>query len=358
MASIDSFVGLRRYVRGIIDKWELMGIDKTIEEVKEKDDRGLSELMLDLGNDSILKLIGLSEDDIWVYNVVTSSYGEAYEVYDSSTIVEDTVSGYGRFWSDLDDDNKKLLLDIAKYISPGVDLDDEQSRGEFFKFLMEAYPKETNDIINDITNETNNAINNAMSDYVKSEVNSELESLGMTTHYGDSIKMTVNQVLAIYVEKDAYHLSIKKLFQSVFDDNRDSSNIGNFSDEFYNINYEDKYDISSINRSINWNLEKILDATEDDAIGDRDEILTNNKNYLDMIKSITTYFNINTWYKLPKNQNYSFRVDGFDRPELKVNVSLRTTDNQKSFKFTVDNFFKLLYQPELFDFKEVYGFEN
>lgn len=358
MASGDSFIGLRQYIKGKISKWELMDVDKAIEDVYEKDDRGLSELVLNVGQNNFLKLLGLSDEDISVYNTLMSSYGEIFEVYEQSSIMEDTIEGYGRFWSDLDEDNQNLLSEIAKYISPGVDFDVPKSRGEFFKLLSDAFPKETDNIISELTNELNGAIDSAMKNHVRDQVNAELESLNIQIVHGTDIKLTVNQLISYFIENDALHLSIKKLFNTIFKE--ESGNIGGFMDDYYTVNYENYYDISSVNRTINWNLEKILDITEENEIGDEDEIVSKNKQYLDMLKSVTTYFNIGTWYDLPKNKNYSFRIDGFERLELKVNVTLKTKKNynQKRFKFSVENFFKLLFQPELFDFDEVYGFEN
>lgn len=358
MGSGDSFIGLRQYVKGKISKWELMDTDKAIEDVYENSDRGLSELVLNIGQDGILKLLGLDEEDISVYNMVTSPYGNIYEVYEQSSIMDDTIEGYGRFWSDLDEDNQKLLSDIAQYISPGVDFDVPQSRGEFFKLLSDAFPKETDNIISELTSELNGAIDSAMKNHVRDQVDAELESLNIKIVNGRDIKLTVNQLMSYYIENNAILYSIKKLFSVVFKENM--GNIGGFIDDYYTVNYENYYDISSVNRTINWNLEKILDITEENEIGDEDEIVSKNKQYLDMLKSITTYFNIGVWYDLPKNKNYSFRIDGFERLELKVNVTLRTKKNynSKKFKFSVENFFKLLFQPELFDFDEVYGFEN
>ena len=50
----------------------------------------------------------------------------------------------------------------------------------------------------------------------------------------------------------------------------------------------------------------------------------------------------------------SFVIKGFDKDDMKINVDLRHGLKKISRKVSEENFYNLLYQPELFDF----GFGN
>jgi hypothetical protein len=50
----------------------------------------------------------------------------------------------------------------------------------------------------------------------------------------------------------------------------------------------------------------------------------------------------------------TFVIKGFDKDDMKINVDLRHGLKKISRKVSEENFYNLLYQPELFDF----GFGN
>lgn len=53
-------------------------------------------------------------------------------------------------------------------------------------------------------------------------------------------------------------------------------------------------------------------------------------------------------YNLPKLKGVTFMIKDFDKDEMKVEVILRKDLKSISRKVSEENFYKLLYQPELF----------
>ena len=59
---------------------------------------------------------------------------------------------------------------------------------------------------------------------------------------------------------------------------------------------------------------------------------------------------MNRWYRLPKDADIKFKVFGFDRENMKVDVQITANfKGSKSFSLSEQGFQNLLYQPELFD---------
>jgi len=76
MGRFDSFVALKNFLEGKIDRWALQDIDKRINQVSSSNDLPSSKIYYDMGSDEdLFKLVGLSEEDIWTYRSVSSIYG-------------------------------------------------------------------------------------------------------------------------------------------------------------------------------------------------------------------------------------------------------------------------------------------
>ena len=85
-----------------------------------------------------------------------------------------------------------------------------------------------------------------------------------------------------------------------------------------------------------------------------------NPEFLKIIEKINKKFQTGhkgATYVLPKDktQKVTFRITGFDIPNSKIIVLLRKGLKQRELKLSADNFYKLLYQPELFEFGELYN---
>lgn len=349
MVGGDSFIALRGYFKGLINKWELIGTDDAISEVRENSqNRGLSELHINLGDDGVLKLLGVNDDDIWFYNSVNSYYSN-YEFIDSYQVESDFKEGYG-LWRYVNEDNRKLFEKISKFVfNKELDFNDEESLGEFGKFLLDTYPTETERILSEFATEKNHEMSQVAQEHMQTDIKREIANLGYNIRNNDTIVLTVGELTELFLRYDGSHLPIKKLFQEIHGD-EDGSNIGGWSEDIYDYQKDEYFNFDSFNRDVEWNLEKIVDSLEDEMGEDKIREFTK------MVSNITKRFNIGVMYSLPKNGRYKFRIDGFDRETMKIIVNIIKDGKRKIIKLSEENFFNLLYQPELFDFEELYGF--
>jgi hypothetical protein len=69
-----------------------------------------------------------------------------------------------------------------------------------------------------------------------------------------------------------------------------------------------------------------------------------------MFDKITEKYRIDKWYKLPRNKDISFRINGIDMDDLTTSVTLSTENGYRHYILkNVDEFYSLLYNYKLFD---------
>ena len=340
----DSFFALRRFVKGKINKYELEGSDSSIERViPSMENPALSKVIIGFRDmNEFGKIIGLSDDDIWFVQAMNNPY-DSYEIWDSSSSDQDFKDGYGP-WYDFDEDNKQLVARIAKLIySKKFDYEDEQDRAGLAKFLDKYYPRETDSIVYDWTYEKNIETKQVASEHVNSELNSFLGDFGFEK-YGDGIRTTVGDLISNFIQYNVPHVSIKKLLKTIFKES--NRTIGGWDEDRFEYEDDDVFDKEGFNREVTRVLEKILEQIEDDYKEG------GSNTFIDMIDRITKKYKIGVWYDIPKDEKLVFKINGFDRENNKIDISLKERGVQfkiANFKISEDGFFKLLYQPELFD---------
>jgi len=340
----DSFYGLRNFVKGRISKYELESIDPSIYSVREDyQNKAQSKVILQFESfEKFGKMIGLNDDDIFFYQMVTSPY-QTYEIYDSYGVEDDFKQGYGP-WYDFNDENKELANQIAKYyFNTVLDWNDISVLGDFGEKLDKFFPRSVDIIINDWTHEKNHEMNRVGREYVENELNSYLSDLGLELYGQRGIKTTVVDLISLYLQFGVPHLSINKLFKEVFKNS--TRTIGGWDEDRYEYQDDAYFDKDSFNRSVEKELEDILGKLEEDD--DEDSL----KTYVKMVDSISNKYKLNNWYDLPKDDELMFKIIGFERNDGKIEISLKRKgggNNIKSFKVSEEGFYRLLYQPELF----------
>jgi hypothetical protein len=87
-----------------------------------------------------------------------------------------------------------------------------------------------------------------------------------------------------------------------------------------------------------------------DDIIEKMESDNNIQDFLDFRRRIESKYKMNTWYDLPKDKEIKFKIFGFHRETMKVDVQITANfKGSKSFSLSEQGFQNLLYQPELFD---------
>jgi hypothetical protein len=126
--------------------------------------------------------------------------------------------------------------------------------------------------------------------------------------------------------------------------------LGGWHEDSYEYQDYENFDLISFNNSVERRFEKILEKLDEDEDVGGEKI----KEFLGIRGRIVKKFGLNKWNKLPSDKNVSFKVEGFDREDMKVTIMLeKQSKGMRRLKLSEENFNNLLYSPQLFDLFEV-----
>ena len=262
---------------------------------------------------------------------------------------DDYLNGYG-IWYYLNEENTELLEKISKILFPGkFDLDDDKFKEELGEKLYEFFQREIDDILYDYQSERNSEMLYSARNVVERDMKAAMEEMGFELIPYEGIRATVADLISLYMQYNVPHVSLKKLIKTIFEEkNKSFSSLGGWYENTYEYSDDANFDRDSFDRSVNRNLESIYEKLTEEY--DTPE----GKAFLKMIENINKKFKINSWNDLPKNKKFKFRIDGFNKENYKIIVSLRKPLGEiKRINVTEDNLNRLLYQPELFDLEDI-----
>lgn len=344
----ELFQNLRKYVRGNIDKYELERSDSAIDRVIEDPIRGMTKLIFEFKDEEeFFNALNVTDDDAWFARVVSSSYSDGYSFRDDYMIDDDFKSGYVVFY-DFDDENRDKLLSILSVVDPSFDYYDfpsEETNKRAAEVMLKYFEKQTNSIVDDWGSEFNRGANESAREHVKNQINRALDENGFKIKSEfDSVQIDVGHLIMLYLKTGKAWLSFKKLFKDVYSDQDD---IGGWNENAYEYENNSDFDKESFNSYVDSQLGKIEEEVED---------IENLKEFTEMVDRIKKKFKPHVTYQIPKlkDKGVTFVIKGFDKDDMKILVNLRKDLKQITRKVSEENFYNLLYQPELFDF----GFGN
>ena len=348
---IDDLVGtsnfikiLKLYARGQASERDLLDSDDSIYRIIPNKIPGQSELIIEFPDDNVFfKALDLGEDDQWFLNAVTSYYSD-YEFMDSYIGEEDWKEGY-IVYGFLNDENKKTLQKICSVVLPDLQVNFEElsyeDKQKINKTLIDLFPDEIDAIISDYVVEVNSEATQVARDRTSKEINDALENGGfeLTQKY-DRVKTTVaNFIMWSHLTK-LTKIDAISLFNRIID-KTNKSRIGGWYENTYEFRDDDYFDAESFNREVERQFENILEKLEDEE--------NPISEYLEFKKRISDKFSSDKWYDLPKNKTIKFKIESINRDQtIKVRVG-KNMVGDKVFNLTEEQFYQLLYQPQLFD---------
>jgi hypothetical protein len=355
---IDELIGsgefikaLRAFTRGKIDYRELEDSDDVILKVKPSDPLGQSTIVIDFDeDDKFFKTLDISEDDQWFLNAINSTYG-SYEFMDSYTVEDDFKQGYV-VYGELNEENKEKLKEIAELILPGEEfnLDNDDYKVKLSETLLSLFEDEMDWILGDYTSEKNSEMLTTARNSIENEVNNFLESIGFTlVRDYDQIATTAANLLMWSTRLQLPKIDIISLFNQIIEYSG-TGRLGGWYENSYEYQDYDNFDSNAFNNVIERQFEKILEKLDEDEDAGGEKI----KEFLGFRNRIVKKFGLNKWNKLPIDKNVSFKVEGFDREDMKLTIMLeKRFKGMRRLKLSEENFNNLLYQPQLFDLFEV-----
>ena len=346
MASYDTFMALKGYVKGNTSRYELEDSDPDIYHVREdRSNLGQSVIKLGFNDDKFWKNVGLHEDDVWFMKMINSHYSD-YEFMDSYSVKDDFSNGYTIFY-ELNEDNIEKLKLISRYIFPKkFDLENEEFRSEFAQKLLTSFKRETEDILDDYQSEKNREMSKVAQKSIQKELNDYFNDFGFTYIPDDEFTTTVANLMMWYIRENAVHEPISKLLPKIFSSSRIS--IGGWQENSYEYQDSEEFDSVSFNNYVERKLDEIIEKIEEGYDGD-----FKIQDYLEMVERVSKKFEVGKWYSLPKKKDVRFYVENFEMNPNKIIVKLSKAFQQRSLKLSEENFYHLLYQPTLFNLEEI-----
>lgn len=348
MATYDTFMALRDFVKGKISKYDLQDSDPSITNVKEnKSNLGQTKIVLSFpGDDRVFGMMGLSDDDIWFYNMINSYYSE-YEFIDYYQVKDDFRDGY-IIYGELDEENLEKLKMISQFVYPAkFDLTNESFRKNFSEKLFELFNRETEDILSDYLSEKNSEMSKVADKKVNEDMNRYFKELDFTLSNSETLEIPVANLIMWYIRTNSVHLPLSELLEKVFEENK-ADTIGGWAENSYEYQDDEYFDSESFNSYVGRKLDEILEKIEDGAEGEFDF-----REYKEMVERVSKKFEADKWYKLPKKKDVDFKINGYEMNPNKIVVKLRRGMKARQIKLTEENFYHLLYQPTLFNLEEI-----
>ena len=346
---IDDLIGvgnfikkLKEYSRGKIDIYDLRDSDSSISRVTQYNPHGQSEIVIEYGDDNeLLGQLDLTDDDIWFLNVINSSYSN-YEFMGSDTVDDDFKNGH-LFYYELNKENRETFKKIAEIVYPDKEynIDDEDYRIDLNNKLMDIFPKQIEWILSDYQDEKNSEMFSAAKEEIEGELNSVLESSDLEFYSSyDSIVTTVANLLSWSARLGIYNTDAKSLVNQILE-TVNTGRIGGWMENYYEYQNPEYFDSVSFNNTVSRRFDEILEELEEDE---------NLSEFLVLRDRIIKKFKLNTWYVLPKDKTIKFSIKGFNKDENEIIVSIvKEGGSSKKVSVSEENFYNLLYQPELFD---------
>lgn len=334
------FRALKSYARGKINKWELEDSDESIYKVIENNPRGLSDIIIDFKGDDLLEKLGLNEDDIWFVKSMNSSYSN-YEFYDRYSTEQGMMDGWdgSKVWDDESWDlfNKLTILLNGKEILGNKG--DDSIRKELFDKMELLFPRKYKDYVYEL----NEMVNNQMREEAEVVVNDDLKDFATKNNFEfyngyESAKMKLIDLLNMYAESGNFDKNLEDLFESYFGKKMD--HLGGWVENMYEFEDSRKYDKDHFNWEIKKIFESILENFEENP---------NYQEFIDLYDRISEKFPLEKFQELPRDKKIKFYIKSIDPETLKIEVRLSNGLRQITHSFSEENFYKLLYQPELFD---------
>lgn len=261
----NTFTALRKYVRGKIDRNDLIESDYFIMHVYSNEKRGYSEVEFEFDDEQeVASLLGISVHDVDFYNEVMQN--DVAEIFDFDYLENDFLEGSSDVWSWLNQENTKLLVDIGfKFVDDDVDeidFSDWEMMKEMNETLYDSFPSRVQRIIATMQKYLNATATIKAKKSIKEDLTKKLEGTGF--HVEDDLKImtsTVTNLIVKYAENSMLNADLKTLVEKVL------RSAGGWYPDWRNEPYyyvqSDDFDFDGYNREMKDILEKIKEVTND-----------------------------------------------------------------------------------------------
>lgn len=349
--TVDNTVyqGLKDFLDNKISANRLERYDDLFDDVKDSKsgNRKLSTITLKFSDvEDYFKTFDLGDDDENFVSRLFSYYGGDLNIYDSYYSDDDWKDGrIAKFY--FNDENKELLKEIIKFVSPEwykVDISDWED--SVFIRLANLFDNQIDSIKSDYSTEMNYAYENAIKEDITKDFENLYQDYGLylSSSFSEYYTTPLNLIYLYDKYDPTKKKSLKELLGVIGEEIRPW---GDFWDAAYQVDTSSAFDDEGFNRQVNWQLEKIKDRITD---GDA-EVYSNFDKFKDIVEKILNKFEFNRWYVLPVNPGKSFKINEIDPDTNKVKISVKNNTGglEQKYLLTLEGFYSFMYNYKLFD---------
>jgi hypothetical protein len=203
-------------------------------------------------------------------------------------------------------------------------------------------------ILSDYHSEKESEMTKTANESISKDLNDYLDSIGFEMHdeYTE-LRTTPANLIMWCVRLGLTKTDVLSLFKKIVEYNGNGG-LGGWADNSYEFQDSKNFDNESFNREVSRQFDNIIEKLENDDSGNSIQ------EFLKFRNKIVSKFKMSKWYELPKDKKIKFRIDGFDKNNMKVIVRISDPKNGvRNISLSEENFNNLLYQPELFEFGEL-----
>ena len=289
-----------------------------------------------------------SEYDRAIIDTIMSSYGSSWDFYDRYSMDDEWNEGY--IWRYATEEQKEKFSELSKKLFPNyieylTQNDLEGMPKDFNEAIEVAFSSEVSDIIDEYTFSLNNRAEASVKEYLFDEYCEIFKPYGAETvscFYSYLFpKEGLIQLLSEYPSTDIFN-SMKRYVTEKISAPYDLQDIGY---QQYGDGSEDHFSY------FRQKIDNLIDSMETALESDDTDFAKREEEYNNFMKNLKK-FNVGpgSWYKLPADKNYEFKIRSVDFKEGTVDTIVRSvkTNTVTEHNPTYEEFITLLYNYQLF----------
>ena len=337
--NMGTYYALRAIVQGVppTSDWTMEHVDdliSTFKYIKGNPRNSIVTLRFD-NYEEYFRTFEVSDDTIWVFNILFNSYGNGYEFIDSSDNYN-WADGYILTYN-LNEENKAKVNEILKTIRPGLTVsDNDNDNVEVAKVLDNFYPEIGDDLMDEYASLENQARNEKAKEEIREEFCDIYEKFNIFKKRGCFWEYTtpVWNLIRLYESQKMFNADLLALITAV----GHTLSVIDYYDYIYDV-YSDSFDSESFNRTAERTLDNVLEKLEGQNLEKVKEVYN----------EISKKFKFEKWYDFPTDPNKTFYLDRVDLETGKLSVRFRGMDtNGQRALMEMEDFLNLIYNYSLF----------
>jgi hypothetical protein len=280
--------------------------------------------------------------------------------YGGNVFVDDYSMDYdwdeGYLLHYFNNENLDRVKQIVKILRPSLSVENLTEHNdkviEICKWLKNEFSNEIDSIIYDYSSEYDEALVKGLRQYVTNKLCNALLPLNIFEKKCTNLYMTTVAILLNTWDKSGEDKDAK--LSDMLKTSIDQLGI-QFDEDLYEDYYayfdNQNYDDEGFNRSVTWNLDKIMEKIED---SDNIDSYRKNSEILEKLSKLK-YGEFNKWYEFPPQKTFGektpdkFIIQDVDDGKILITYTdYERNEFNKNVKIDYDTFLNFLYHPELF----------